>query len=72
MANQEQLDLLKQGVPVWNQWRKEHPEIAPDLSGIDLYGMNLSGANLSKANLNVADLSGARLGESPVRSASIL
>ncbi len=35
MANQEHMAILKQGVEVWNAWRKEHPEIQPDLSGID-------------------------------------
>jgi hypothetical protein len=27
MANQQQLDLLKQGVATaWNTWREEHPD----------------------------------------------
>lgn len=46
MANQEHLDILKQGVDIWNQWRKEHPDAEPDLSG----------ANLSEANLYRIDL----------------
>jgi uncharacterized protein YjbI with pentapeptide repeats len=45
MANQEHLDILKQGVEVWNQWRKEHPEVQPDLSGANLIGANLHRAN---------------------------
>ena len=36
MANQEQLDILKQGVKVWNQWREEHPDIQPELSVANL------------------------------------
>ncbi len=36
MANQEHLDILKQGVIAWNQWRQEHPELRPDLVGVDL------------------------------------
>jgi len=32
MANQEQLEILKQGVDVWNTWRKENPDIQVDLS----------------------------------------
>ncbi len=32
MANQEYLDLLKQSKDSWNTWRKQHPEIMPDLS----------------------------------------
>jgi hypothetical protein len=42
MANQEQLDIiLKQGVQAWNQWRREHPEIQPDLRDANLIGTNL-------------------------------
>jgi uncharacterized protein YjbI with pentapeptide repeats len=36
MANQEHLNILKQGAEVWNKWRKENPAIEPDLSNIDL------------------------------------
>src|SRR5215469_12931849 len=36
MVHQKHLALLKQGVQVWNQWRKEHAEILPDLSTADL------------------------------------
>src|SRR2546429_9894236 len=38
MANQEHLDLLKQGVDVWNKWREEHPEIKPDLTDTEYLG----------------------------------
>jgi hypothetical protein len=31
MANQEHLDILKQGVEVWNLWRRKHTTIKPDL-----------------------------------------
>lgn len=61
MANQEQVDTLKQGVEDWNQWRIEHPAILPDLTGADLRGVDLRRANLSKANLNRANLSKANL-----------
>ena len=36
MAKQEHVDLLKQGIEVWNQWREKHPGIRPDLRGADL------------------------------------
>ena len=72
MANQEHLDILKQGMETWNQWRKEYAHIQPDLSEADLSGANLSEVNLSGVNLlnatleNInfsdADLSGANLG----------
>lgn len=61
MANQEQLEILKQGVDVWNKWRAENPDVEIDLSGADLYGLDLSRANLESANLNGANLEGANL-----------
>jgi hypothetical protein len=32
MANQEQLDILKQGIEVWNAWRVKNPDVMIDLS----------------------------------------
>jgi uncharacterized protein YjbI with pentapeptide repeats len=56
MANQEQLDILKQGVDVWNKWRRENED-----SQIDLVGANLMGRDLSKADFYLADFRHARL-----------
>jgi pentapeptide repeat protein len=64
MANQEHLDILKQGVDVWNQWRKEHRDIQPDLSGADL-----SNADLNGADFVIACLRGANLREAHLRFA---
>jgi Pentapeptide repeats (8 copies) len=66
MANQEHLDILEQGVEIWNQWRQEYPDVQPALSGADLGGARLRDADLSWAHLNEAhlrdaDLSGADL-----------
>jgi hypothetical protein len=61
MANQEQLDLLRQGAEVWNQWRVEHPDIQPDLSSANLRRATLSYVNLVGANLYKADLVRANL-----------
>jgi hypothetical protein len=36
MANPEHLEILKQGVRVWNEWRVKKAEVEPDLSGADL------------------------------------
>src|SRR6266536_1385259 len=73
MADQQQHDLLRQGVEAWNTWRKQHPEIlielsetilsGADLSEAILIGANLIGANLIGANLVFANLSGADLTE---------
>jgi len=66
MANEEHVAILKKGVAAWNEWRRENPDIRPNLSGANLrrahlYGADLSGADLSRADLSEADLSGADL-----------
>ena len=66
MANPWHVNVLKQGVAGWNQWREANKGIRPDLSGVDLsradlYRANLSGANLSRADLQEATLQGAIL-----------
>jgi hypothetical protein len=33
MANDEHVAILKKGVDTWNAWRRENPDIRPDLSG---------------------------------------
>jgi hypothetical protein len=76
MANDEHGALLKQGVDAWNAWRKENPDIRPDLSGANLSGAalrraHLYGANLSGADLSGADLSEADLSEAPLVSADL-
>ncbi len=66
MANPEHLKILKQGVEAWNEWRKENPDMKPDLNGMDLTGsdlcrVNLASAGLVRAELFKADLTGADL-----------
>lgn len=72
MANQEHLAKLKFGVDDWNDWRKQSPQIEPDLFRANLLGANLAGANLSKANLNEANLSGADLSGANLQSAELI
>ncbi len=57
MANQEHVDILKQGVEVWNQWRKEHQRIVSDFVGANLSGSYLGGVHFERANLQDANLS---------------
>ncbi len=52
MANQEHLDLLKQGVESWNTWRTSQKNIVPDLSGADLSRLLQAG---SKAALTMPE-----------------
>jgi hypothetical protein len=47
MANPEHLQILKQGVVVWNQWRHENRGITPNLSRVELVGFELGQANLN-------------------------
>ena len=61
MADPEHLAKIKEGIRVWNKWRKKNPDVTPDLSEANLEGVNLRGANLAKANLNWTDLRGANL-----------
>lgn len=58
MANPEHLDILKQGVKVWNEWRKQHDRIVADLKRIydELQGANLSGVNFINTNLDWSNL----------------
>jgi uncharacterized protein YjbI with pentapeptide repeats len=63
MANEEQLELIKQGASAWNKWREEHADIRPDLGGANLRGADLSGADLSWA-----DLTGAHFGDALSRA----
>ena len=46
MANQEQLELIKEGVEAWNAWRKANLSIRIDLSSGNFSGMNLAGIDL--------------------------
>ncbi len=50
MTNQEELELLELGRDVWNNWRREHPQVPLDFMD----------AILEYANHNGVDLSGAR------------
>ena len=49
----------------WNDWRKNHPNVRPDLRGLDLrteniHAVNISGMNLGWARLEKAQLPGLR------------
>jgi hypothetical protein len=76
MANPEHLELIRQGVKVWNAWREKEPSIVPDLTKADLCGAHLAGADLSGADLSgtdlrAMDLSWAKLFGADLRKASL-
>ncbi len=76
MADKKQLEILEQGVIVWNRWRAENPDKKVSLHRANLRerkldGVNLRKANLRRANLSLADLSGADLTEAKLSRADL-
>jgi uncharacterized protein YjbI with pentapeptide repeats len=76
MANPAHLDILKEGVSAWNQWREQEPGARPDLSATslsrqDLRGANFSRCSLAEAHFNDSDLSGANLTRANLSRASL-
>jgi uncharacterized protein YjbI with pentapeptide repeats len=73
LTNPEHLQILKQGVKVWNAWREQNEKIRPDLRevhligailyAVDLHRVDFSRAHLAQASLQGANLIGAHLGE---------
>jgi uncharacterized protein YjbI with pentapeptide repeats len=71
VADEKQLDILKQGVDVWNKWREDNLEVMIDLSNQDLSGAALSGADLTGADLRNADLSNANFSNADLSNADL-
>ena len=71
MANAEHVEILRQGSEVWNQWRKDNPEMRPALVGAKLGGATLIGVDLSDAYLGQADLRRARLNRANLEGANL-
>ena len=71
MANNQLMDLLKQGPQAWNAWRAEQTKVCVDLSGAALRGLDLEGADLSGADLKDADLRGANLSGANLKGAHL-
>ncbi len=61
MADIKQLEILKQGVEVWNKWRDDNPEVEIDLSHAILMYAHLQGINLREAGLWKVTFYGAHL-----------
>ncbi|MGK7888025.1 MAG: pentapeptide repeat-containing protein [Leptolyngbyaceae cyanobacterium] len=71
MANEQHLAILKQGVNVWNRWRREKPDITPDLSAANLVSLNLRKVDFHACNLDQANLSYADLIDANFRNATL-
>lgn len=62
MADAGHIELVRDRLERWNDWRRKNTRIIPDLSGADLSEIDLAGANLARADLTAARLSGTNLG----------
>jgi len=71
MVNKKHLQIIRQGVDAWNEWRRKNPELRPNLRGADLHEADLYEADLSEADLSKANLTQANLGEANLSMASL-
>jgi hypothetical protein len=72
MSNPVHVQELKKGTKLWNRWRDEHRDEAPDLTGAVLDGIKVPGANLRDANLNDAKLQRSVLVDADLRGATLV
>ena len=54
MADSDHVSKIKQGAAAWNRWRKEEPDVLPDLGWANLNGLNLDGVVFAKSVLKLA------------------
>jgi hypothetical protein len=66
MANDEHVAKLREGVAVWNEWRKANPEVIPDL-----FAMDFRRGNFGDVILHDADLRDASLAHADLRRANL-
>jgi uncharacterized protein YjbI with pentapeptide repeats len=71
MADNKQLDFIRQGVGTWHVWRGRNPTVIPNLSGANLSDANLIQADLRGTHLGGANLSGAQLQMAEFQSADL-
>ncbi len=71
MAKQQYLEILRQGVDVWNQWRQKYPDIQPDLRDVELRDAQLNKIDFHNTRLDRADLYRADLREANLAQADL-
>ncbi|MCF8065046.1 MAG: toll/interleukin-1 receptor domain-containing protein [Desulfarculaceae bacterium] len=71
MANPEHVEILKQGVEVWNEWREENPNVRPDLAGVGVTGKRLDRVNFRNASLINANFNSSELFQADFRRANL-
>jgi uncharacterized protein YjbI with pentapeptide repeats len=54
MAVEEYLEIIRQGVDAWNEWKAKNPNSRPELDDVNLRSAQLSSVNLYHANLSHA------------------
>ena len=72
MANARVLNIMRQGVKGWNEWRARNAVSSCDLSRTNLGGRDLQGINLVRANLTGAIFAGSDLSKAKLRHANLL
>ena len=77
MDDEEHLRILREGgVADWNEWRRAHARVIPNLVRAELYKADLSGngpqgVNLYRADLRDANLVGTNLQAANLRDANL-
>lgn len=71
MAETAHLQILMQGVDRWNKWRKDYPDIQPELSNADLSNLDLSHGSFQNANLSGAQLQNVNLSQAHFEQADL-
>jgi uncharacterized protein YjbI with pentapeptide repeats len=72
MAKKEHIEIIKRGKDDWNEWRRNKPNLKPDLSGVELQQENLQGVNFQKADLEGANFQSADLRYANFREAFLV
>ena len=71
MADSNHVSKVKEGAAAWNKWRKEEPDVMPDLGWANLNGLNLDGAVFAKSTLKLAFCKGCSLVSADFSGASM-
>ncbi len=69
--NKDHLAKVKQGVHLWNDWRKKNAAVHIDLTRAPLQNLNLKGVNLRKADLRDANLTNTDLEKADLKDADL-
>jgi uncharacterized protein YjbI with pentapeptide repeats len=71
MANPEHIEILFKGADTWNKWRRENPEVRPNLAKTNIRDASLRGMNLHYTSLSNSHLGGSDLSNSDLSNADL-